>query len=132
MTANANAEKIKVLCDKAAAVAPDNSAKSEIETVRNMAATQQMMVDPQSRWQTYGAEAGAALQKGMELDPKNPRIYYLQGMSLFNTPEQFGGGKDKAKPLLAKAVEFYGTAQPKAFYPDWGKKEAEEQLALCN
>ena len=28
--------------------------KSEIMTIRNMAATQQMMVDPQNRWMTYG------------------------------------------------------------------------------
>ena len=129
---DANAEKIKVLCDKAEATATDNTAKSEIETLRNMAATQQMMVDPQSRWQTNGAEAGTALQKGMQLDPKNPRLYYLQGMSVFNTPEQFGGGKDKAKPILAKAVELFNAAQPKPFYPDWGKKQAEDQLALCN
>ena len=88
-----------------------------------MAATQQMMVDPQSRWMSYGKEAGDALTKGMQLDPNNPRVYYLQGMSLFNTPEQFGGGKDKAKPLFEKAVELYKAAKPKPFIQTGARKK---------
>jgi hypothetical protein len=124
---DANADKIKALCDKAEAI--DKNA--EICTIRNMAATQQMMVDPQTRWQTYGVEASTALQKGMQLDPNNPRLYYLQGMSLFNTPEQFGGGKDKAKPVFEKSVDLFKKAQSKELYPDWGKDQAVQMLAKC-
>jgi hypothetical protein len=124
---DANAEKIKALCDKAEAL--DKNA--EICTIRNMAATQQMLIDPQTRWQTYGTEASAALQNGMKLDPNNPRLYYLQGMSLFNTPEQFGGGKEKAKPLFAKSVELFKKEEPKPLYPNWGKDQAEQMLAKC-
>ena len=122
-----NAEQAKAMCDKAAAI-QDNA---EISTIRNMAATQQMMVNPQERWQTYGQEASAALQKGMQSDPNNPRLYYLQGMTLFNTPEQFGGGKAKAKPVFEKAVALYKTEKVKPLYPHWGQKQAEEQLAKC-
>jgi len=128
---DANAEKVKSLCDKADALATDNSDKAEILSLRNMAATQQMMVDPQTRWQNYGAEAGTDLQKAMELNPNNPRLYYLQGMSLFNTPEQFGGGKDKAKPVFEKAVALYKTEQAKPLYPNWGQQQAEDMLAKC-
>jgi hypothetical protein len=124
---DANADKIKTLCDKAEAI--DKNA--EILTIRNMAATQEMMVDPQTRWQTYGMEASADLQKGMQLDPNNPRLYYLQGMSLFNTPEQFGGGKDKAKPVFAKSVELFKKEEHKPLYPNWGKDQAEQMLAKC-
>jgi hypothetical protein len=122
-----NATKIKSLCDKAAAI-KDNS---EIYVVRNMAATQQMLVDPQTRWQTYGKEAGDALQKGMQLDPKNPRLYYLQGASLFNTPEQFGGGKAKAKPVLEKAMELFNAETIKPLYPKWGKELTQQMLDQC-
>ena len=122
-----NAEQTKAICDKAAAI-QDNA---EISTIRNMAATQQMMVNPQERWQTYGQEAAAALQKGMKADPNNPRLYYLQGMSVFNTPAQFGGGKDKAKPIFEKAVALYKTEQAKPLYPNWGQKQAEDMLAKC-
>lgn len=128
---DANAEKIKSLCDKADALTTDKADKSEINTLRNMAATQQMMVDPQSRWMSYGQEAGTALQKATEENPNNPRVYYLQGMSLFNTPEQFGGGKDKAKPVFEKAVALFKTEQPKPMFPQWGKQQAEDMLAKC-
>lgn len=122
-----NAGQAKAMCDKASAI-QDNS---EISTIRNMAATQQMMVNPQERWQSYGKEAGEALQKGMQADPNNPRLFYLQGMSLFNTPEQFGGGKAKAKPVFEKAVALYKVEKVKPLYPNWGQKQAEEMLAKC-
>ena len=122
-----NAEQIKALCNKAEAI--DKNA--EIFSIRNMAATQQMLVNPQERWQTYGQEASAALQQGMQLDPNNPRLYYLQGMTLFNTPEQFGGGKEKAKPVFEKALALYKAEQVKPLYPHWGQSQAEEMLAKC-
>jgi len=96
-----------------------------------MAATQQMMVDPQTRWQTYGVQASKALQDGLKLDPNNPRLYYLQGESIFNTPPAFGGGKDKAKPLFEKAVVLFKAEKPKPLWPKWGLARTEEQLAKC-
>jgi hypothetical protein len=122
-----NSQKINAYLAKAEAL--DKNA--ELYAVENMSATQQMLVDPQTRWQTNGQDAAKALQKGMTADPNNPRLYYLQGMSLFGTPPQFGGGKDKAKPLFEKSVALYNSAQPKPLYPTWGKKEAEKMLAQC-
>jgi len=122
-----NATKIKALCDKADAIAKT----SEIFEIRNMAATQQMMVDPQSRYMTYGQEAGKAITSGMALDPNNPRLYYLQGMSVFNTPEAFGGGKAKAKPVFEKSVALFKSGEHKPLYPQWGQKQAEDMLAQC-
>ncbi|MBX3238687.1 MAG: hypothetical protein KIT80_07885 [Chitinophagaceae bacterium] len=119
-----NAAKIKELCDKAAAI-EDNG---EIYAIRYMAATQQMLVDPQTRWGTYGAEAEAAIKKGAAIDPNNPRLIYLQGSALFNTPEQFGGGKERAKPVLEKALALFNAEDPKQFYPRWGKEMTEQML----
>ncbi len=104
----------------------------ETYAVRYMLANIQMMVDPMTRWQTYGMQATEALNSGKKLDPENPRIYYLQGVNLFYTPEQFGGGKVAAKPLLEKSVELYNAASPKPLYPKWGKPQAEKVLAECN
>ena len=122
------AEKANALIAKAEAIEKN----AEIYTLKNMSATIQMMVDPMSRWQTYGAQAGTALQQAIKLDPNNPRPYYLQGMSIFNTPEQFGGGKAKAKAIFEKAVELYKAEKPKPLYPHWGQKEAESMLAKCS
>jgi hypothetical protein len=124
---DANSQKINAYLAKAEAIEKN----SELYAVENMSATQQMLVDPQSRWMTNGKDAGEALQKGLAADPNNPRLYYLQGMSLFGTPTQYGGGKDKAKPLFEKSVSLFKSAQPKPLYPTWGQKEAENMLAQC-
>lgn len=124
---DANATRVKELCAKAEAI-EDNS---ELYAIRNMAATQQMLVDPQNRWSTYGAESEAAMKKGLQLNPDNPRLHYLQAAGLFNTPEQFGGGKAKAKPVLEKALSLFNAEKPKPLYPNWGKKQTEDMLAQC-
>jgi hypothetical protein len=124
---DANAQKINAYLAKAEAIEKN----AELYAVENMSATQQMLVDPQSRYMTNGKEAADALQKGMQADPNNPRLYYLQGMSLFNTPPAFGGGKDKAKPLFEKSIALFKSAQPKPLYPHWGQDQAEKVLAQC-
>ncbi|HEX3933669.1 MAG TPA: hypothetical protein VHW43_03260 [Puia sp.] len=124
---DANAQKINAYLAKAEAIEKN----AETYAVENMSATQQMLVDPQSRWMTNGKDASAALQKGLALDPNNPRLYYLQAMSLFGTPTQYGGGKDKAKPVFEKSIALYKSAQPKPLYPTWGLEQAEKMLAQC-
>ncbi len=124
---DANSQKINAYLAKAEAIEKN----AETYAVENMSATQQMLVDPQTRWATNGKDASAALQKGLALDPNNPRLYYLQAMSLFGTPPQFGGGKDKAKPVFEKSIALYKSAQPKPLYPTWGQKQAEDMLAQC-
>jgi hypothetical protein len=124
---DANSRKIDAYLAKAEAIEKN----AETYAIENMSATQQMLVDPQTRWATNGKDASEALQKGLALDANNPRLYYLQAMSLFNTPPQFGGGKDKAKPVFEKSVALFKSAQPKPLYPNWGAKEAENMLAQC-
>ncbi len=123
------AEKSKDLITKAEVIEHNNS---EIYCLRQMVAIQQMTVDPMSRWQTYGAEGTRALESATKADPNNPRIYYLSGQTLMNTPEAFGGGKAVAKKLFEKSLELYKTFQPASpFHPNWGKEEAEKLLAQC-
>ncbi len=128
-TVSTLAERINAAADKAAVLAADDAAKSEILTIRYMAATQQMIVDPQSRYMTYGAQAADDLQKAMQLNPANARATYLQAMGVYGTPEQFGGGKEKAKPLLQKAVDLARTEQVKPLYPHWSLEQSEKVLA---
>ena len=124
---DANSAKINAYLAKAEALEKN----AELYAVENMSATQQMLMDPQTRWATNGKDANTALQKGMAADPNNPRLYYLQAMSLFGTPPQFGGGKDKAKPLFEKSIALFKSAQPKPLYPTWGQLQAEQMLAQC-
>lgn len=122
------AEKSKDLLGKAEAL----ERNAETYCMRQMIAIQQMTVDPMTRWQTYGTEAGNALAEARKIDANNPRIYLLDGQTLMNTPEAFGGGKAVAKKLFEKAVELYGTFKPASpMHPVWGKAEAEKLLAAC-
>lgn len=124
---DALATKALELVNKAEAI----ETNADLYTIRNMVATQQMLVDPMSRWQTYGQQAATALQNAIKANPDNPRPYYLQAMSLYNTPAQYGGGKDKAKPLFEKTIALAKAEQVKPLYPHWGGAEAEKMLPLC-
>jgi len=120
------AEKTKSLLNKAESIEKN----SEIYIIKSMTATQQMLVDPQGRWQTYGAESMEALADAKRLDPTNPRAYYLEGTSVMNTPAAFGGGKDRAKPILQKSVELFKTFKPASnLHPTWGQSLAERSFA---
>jgi hypothetical protein len=122
------AEKSKDLLFKAETL----DRNSETFCLRQMIAIQQMMVDPMSRYQSYGAEATKALEEAKKLDANNPRIYMLEGQTLMNTPEAFGGGKKVAKSLFEKSVALYETFKPaSAFHPNWGKAETAKLLAAC-
>ena len=123
------AEKSNDLITKAEAIEPNNS---ELFCLRQMTATLQMVVDPMSRWQTYGTQASKAVENAIKADPNNPRSYYLKGQNLMNTPEAFGGGKAIAKKLFEKAVELYATFKPaSSFHPNWGKEQTDKLLAQC-
>ncbi|MHA4810339.1 hypothetical protein ACX0G9_19655 [Flavitalea flava] len=124
---DANAVKINAYLAKAEAIEKN----AETYAVENMSATQQMLVDPKSRWMTNGKDASTALQSGLKADPNNPRLYYLQGMSLFNTPAQFGGGKDKAKVSFEKSLSLFKSSQPQPLAPTWGQKQVEDMLVQC-
>jgi len=122
------AEKSKDLLSKAEAL----ERNAETYCMRQMIAIQQMTVDPMSRWQTYGTEATNALAEAKKIDANNPRIYLLDGQTLMNTPEAFGGGKAVAKKLFEKSVALYGDFKPASpMHPTWGKDEAVKLLAAC-
>ena len=106
---------------------------SETCVIKSMIASAHMMVDPQSRWQQYGAASSMQLTKAKTLDPGNPRVLYLEGQAKFHTPEQFGGGKAQAKELFTKALELYEKFKPASeLHPAWGKDATSYFLAQCN
>ena len=127
--ADAYANKADELLKKADALQPKNS---EISCVKSMIATLHMLVNPQNRWQEYGPVIQTELDNAKKQDPANPRPYYLQGQNLRNTPEQFGGGCNTAKPVLEEALKKYESFKPaSAIAPNWGKMQVEKTLATC-
>lgn len=123
-------DRAEVFISKAEAISPNNV---ELLCLRSMGTSAKMMVDQQARAQQYAPRAAGYLQQALQVDPKNPRAMYLLGQSTLYTPEFFGGGKAKAKPLLEKAVENFKTFTPASeFAPKWGKSSAEKLLAQAN
>ncbi|MDE3179257.1 MAG: hypothetical protein KGM47_06300 [Acidobacteriota bacterium] len=52
----------------------------------------------------YGPEATRELDKGIQLDPKNPYAYMDRAIAYFLAPSMFGGSKQSAVQLLHKAA----------------------------
>jgi len=95
---------------------------------------------------SYFGEMALEPMKGMELMPKsqellekakalngaNPRIYLIQAEAVYNTPAQFGGGKDKALPILQTAKEkFRNSGVTDPLMPKWGIERCEQLLNEC-
>jgi hypothetical protein len=121
------ADKADALIAKAEAIESKNS---EIAVLKSMSSTLHMIVDPQNRWQKYGAIGRETLATAKQLDPNNPRVYYWEAQNLMGTPAAFGGGNDKAKPVFEKSLELYKTFKPvNDLYPTWGKETTEKMLS---
>ncbi len=121
------ADKAEELLNKAEAISKNNS---EIFVVKKMIATLRMMGDPMARYMQYGPAAQQALETAKQLNPKNPRVFLLEGQDKFYTPEQFGGSKTEAKKLFEEALKMYDAGKPAtSIDPAWGKPTAQYFLS---
>jgi hypothetical protein len=97
-----------------------------------MIANARMGVDPMNRWQKYGGIFKENLESAKELNPDNPRMYYLQGVSKFFTPKAFGGGSKAAMPYLEKAQGLFAKETTTDItMPHWGKGKNEYFISEC-
>jgi tetratricopeptide (TPR) repeat protein len=77
------------------------------------------------------AKSSEAKDKAKQLEADNPRFYLIDGMITYYTPENFGGGVDKALPLFQKSYELFQTYKPKdETYPNWGYETAAGMIAM--
>ena len=120
-------DKAEIFNNKADNVSRDNS---EIYVMKGFIIQARMNIDPMTRGIKYNSECISMFKKAIELNPENPRSYLWYGVNLYNTPSFFGGGKDKALPLLQKAAVKFDTFVPKSkIHPDWGKDYANKMLS---
>jgi len=98
-----------------------------------MMANARLAVNPSSRWMKYGKVFSSNIESAQELNPGNPRMYYLQGMAKLHTPKAFGGGKKNAKPYFEKAETLFAKENSDDITkPYWGKQRNTQFLAECN
>ena len=121
------ADKAEAAINKADALSPKND---EVLCIKSLIASSRISVDPQSRGQKYGMEAASMQEQAAQINKENPRVYMLQGQSLFYTPEQFGGSKAGAKEKFQLALQKFGTYKPaSSIAPHWGEAYTKQLLA---
>lgn len=123
-------DKAEGFLNNARELEPDND---EIEVLQGWLYQGRIMVDPMGRGMIYSQKADASFARAQELNPENPRIYFLTGMNLYHTPEMFGGGKAAACPYFIDAMEKYDTFEAESsIAPDWGKEDNKKMVKNCN
>lgn len=112
--------------DQAKAIAP---VESELYMLQGFLYPSRINIDPMNRGMLYMGEMNKSLDKALELNPDNPRVYYLRATIMHHTPEAYGGGAAKALPLFLTAEEKFKIFKPKtAISPNWGKELNEAEL----
>ena len=104
-------------------------ANDETYVLAAMIANARLAVKPQARWQKYGKIFEENLAKAKEINPSNPRIYYLQGTSKRFTPKMFGGGRKASLPYFEKAESLFANETTEDITViHWGKRMNSEFL----
>lgn len=92
----------------------------------------QMIGTMPERMMELGPKSQDCLLRAMDLEPKNPRVVLLSGVSTLWTPEQFGGGAQLALPTLEKATKLFDGHESKDPHePTWGHDQAYGWLAFA-
>ncbi|PSR54375.1 hypothetical protein AHMF7605_13065 [Adhaeribacter arboris] len=106
--------------------------ESEIFALQGLLHQARIQIDAMNRGAQYAPLAMQALEKAKNLNPENPRAYYLMGQNLFYTPAMFGGGPAAALPLLTQAQQKFAQFKPtSAIAPDWGLTINNYLLEKC-
>ena len=103
----------------------DSLALSEIQALRAMIYVGKIFINPMVNGMKYGPLSGQSIEKSKSLYPLNPRPYFLEGQSKYYTPSAFGGGVDKAMPLLKEALDYYNNFEAKKYWPNWGEEDCQ-------
>ncbi len=115
---------------QAATLGGSNS--DDVYALKAMIASMRIDIEP-DQWQKYMEIFSINLKKAKDMRKKNPRLYYIEGMSKFYTPEAYGGGKQAALPYFEKAKEYFDVEKTDDIRkPFWGKKQNEEMIKKCS
>ncbi len=104
----------------------------ELYVLAALTANFRLAIDPMSRWKKYGEIFNKDIKKATELQPGNPRIYYLKGNYLLHMPKMLGGGAQMALPYFEKADSLYQMEiNVDILKPSWGRKLNSLLLDSC-
>jgi hypothetical protein len=103
--------------------------ESELFALQAFLYPSRMTVDPLNRGMQYIGLLNQSIEKAIQLNPENPRCYYLKAVITLNMPEGMGGGAAFAKPMFETAKIKFENFQPKSpLWPNWGKEINQGEL----
>jgi tetratricopeptide (TPR) repeat protein len=72
-------------------------------------------------------------KEAIDVAPDNPRLIWVRGPILWNTPPERGGGQDKAIENYQRGLDVCSKIKPSddPLEPSWGKPELLMNLAYC-
>ncbi|MDZ7934274.1 MAG: hypothetical protein U5M51_04780 [Emticicia sp.] len=122
-------DKAEKLCQHASKLQPKND---EIAVLKANIANARMAVDPATRWEKYGELVKVNAREAKSINPENPRLQLLEAQTIFYTPAEYGGGKQKAIPAVKESIVKFEKFKPESnIHPNWGEKRAKLMLAEC-
>jgi hypothetical protein len=81
------------------------------------------------------ARRGELLKEVQAREPQNPRLHWVAGASIWYTPEEYGGGQEKAMAMYETGLDEARkerTMAADALDPTWGEAELRMNLAWSN
>jgi tetratricopeptide (TPR) repeat protein len=99
-----------------------NPAFSESYALRGVLRGMNIQLNPWSVF-SHGPGVQTDRDRALALNPNNPRVHYLTGVSLWMAPEIFGGGAKEALKHFLTAEELYATEtrqEKTRLVPSWG------------
>jgi len=119
-------DRAQELLDKAMEL---EAGESELYTLQAFLYPSRIMVDPMGRGMELIEKMLVSLETAKELNPDNPRAYFLEGVNKLNLPPSFGGGADVAKPILEEAlIKFKAFTNEDPLWPGWGEEATRTEL----
>lgn len=119
-------DRAQELLDQAFELEPE---ESELHVLQAFLYPSRITVDPMGRGMLYFEKMFFSLKTAKSLNPENPRIYFLDGVSKLNLPPSMGGGPEVAKPILEQALsKFKSFINPDPLWPVWGEEATRAEL----
>ncbi|HLO58335.1 MAG TPA: hypothetical protein VK179_06310 [Bacteroidales bacterium] len=102
--------------------------ETEFMVIKVMSYYATMAMDPMNAMPLL-SEANELIRKAKTINPDNPRIYFIEAQAIYNMPVGFGGGKEKALPVLLVAKEKFDKFVPSDnLVPNWGREQCDSMV----
>ena len=107
--------------------------ESELHLMQAFIYPSRINIDPMGRGAIYIGALNKSLDTAIELNPDNPRPYYLRATMILYTPEAYGGGAARSLPMFRTAKEKFDNFKPQtAIFPNWGNEMNEAEMEKLN